>query len=56
MCSFSHLFLLLIFHGKLGIFTWGPSKLCSVLCVQREREDDEVTLPPAPEAALGWSV
>lgn len=38
MCSVSHLFLLLIFHGKLGIFTWGPSKPCSVLCVQRERE------------------
>lgn len=44
MCSFSHLFLLLIFHGKLAVFTWGPSKPCSVLCVQREREDDEVLL------------
>lgn len=27
----------LFFMARLGIFTWGPSKLCSVLCVQRQR-------------------
>lgn len=55
MCSVSHFFLLLIFHGKLRIFTRGSSKTCSVLCVQSEREDDEVILltAHAPEVACG---
>lgn len=55
MCSVRHLFLLLVFHGKLCIFTWASSKTCSVLCVQSGREDDEVILltAHAPEVACG---